>query len=389
VSNAIKFTHHGGVTITVRRLEDVSKGIVLSIAVRDTGIGIAVEAQARLFAPFAQADASVSRRYGGTGLGLSIVKSLVNTMGGRLHLESNPGQGSKFTVVLEFGVADAVAEKIPMSCPPAMREQTLNGVRILVVDDSDINLDVTKRILETDGALASTANNGLVAVEILRAQPMDFDVVLMDVQMPVLDGHEATQIIRVDLGLVDLPIIALTADALSSERQRAIASGMDDLIIKPVDRQTLAGSIGRHVEISALKASTPLDSNEAKPLTSAGSHWPQIQGIDSVEARARLCDDYGLFISNVKRLLDEFSDLAIPITALDAANLGAHCARLHKLTGSASLLAAKPIQKLAADARAALVSGNSLHAQELLSVLAVELNILRQSAAEVLEIAAI
>ena len=221
LSNAIKFTEVGGVELSVHRLPAKSALIGLCFVVKDTGIGIAADVQARLFSPFMQADASITRRYGGTGLGLSIVKHMAKLLGGDVVVASTPGVGSEFRVTLDFTPGPLeVPSNVPASAA-ATGERSLAGVRVLAVDDSDINLDVAKRILELQGAHVSLAGNGQEAFERLRAEPAAFDVVLMDVQMPVLDGHAATRRIRVELGMVDLPIIALTAGALSRERPKA------------------------------------------------------------------------------------------------------------------------------------------------------------------------
>ncbi|MFC0134326.1 hybrid sensor histidine kinase/response regulator [Massilia eurypsychrophila] len=270
LSNAIKFTERGGVKLRIRRLAATSTHITLSFVVQDTGIGIAPEVRARLFAPFAQADSSITRRFGGTGLGLSIVQRLVKLMGGEVGLDSTPGAGSEFRVVLDFAMAapEALARLAVSSAAPG--EHALLGVRILVVDDSTINRDGTKYILELEGAQVWLASNGQEAFDRLQAEPRAFDVVLMDLQMPVLDGHEATRRIRLELGLADLPIIAVTADALRSQRQRATAAGMNDYIVKPFDAPALVSSILRHV----------------KPTRDRLIR--QLEGIDLSDARARL-----------------------------------------------------------------------------------------------------
>ena len=246
LSNAIKFTERGGVTLRVRLLRSSSTGSTLSFTVRDTGIGIDPAAQARLFTPFIQGDESITRRYGGTGLGLSIINRLSTLMGGSVDFTSTLGVGSEFCVTLEFAPATAESLAATQPAPVPRGGRPLAGVRVLVVDDYDLNQVVTQRILEQAGALVWVANNGQHAYEELALQPGQFDVVLMDVQMPILDGYEATRRIRCDLGLSDLPIIALTAGALSSERQRAAAAGMDGFLIKPFDAVTLILSVMRH-----------------------------------------------------------------------------------------------------------------------------------------------
>ena len=227
------------------------------------------------------------------------------------------------------------------------------------------------------------AHNGQAACHRLRAEPYDFDVVLMDVQMPVLDGYGATQHIRAELGLVDLPIIALTAGALSSERQRAFAAGMDDFIIKPFDAPTLITSILRHVRLSVLQAATPTDALTGPPAPETFP-WPEIAGIDSTDARVRLCDDFGLFVSNLKRLLDEFADTSFPRTLEAGAALTAYAARMHKLTGTAGMLGANAIQQLAADARAACTAGEIKIVERLAEALGGELERLAAGAGPVL-----
>jgi light-regulated signal transduction histidine kinase (bacteriophytochrome)/CheY-like chemotaxis protein len=253
LSNAIKFTERGGVTLGVRVLGSTPTVLKLSFTVRDTGIGIDAAAQARLFTPFIQADESITRRYGGTGLGLSIIGSLAKLMGGTVGFTSTLGVGSEFRVVLGFEPSTVEALAATQPAPVRRGARPLAGVRVLVVDDYDLNLVVSQRILEQAGALVWVANNGQLAYEKLQLQPGNFDVVLMDVQMPILDGYAATRRIRADLGLRELPIIALTAGALSSERQRATAAGMNDFIVKPFDAETLVSGVMRNVAAASYK----------------------------------------------------------------------------------------------------------------------------------------
>jgi CheY-like chemotaxis protein len=386
LSNAVKFTERGGVTLSVTRTDDDT---TLCFFVRDTGIGISADAQKHLFAPFAQADASITRRYGGTGLGLSIVKRLVNLLGGEVLLESTSGVGSEFTVNLKFAPAPEGSPEPPTSNSQIRGERALGGLRILVVDDSDINLEVTRRILELHGAHVELAGNGLEAYKRLEMHPQDFDVILMDVQMPVLDGYAATHRIRTELGMVDIPIIALTAGALSSERQRAVRAGMDDFIVKPFNARTLAASIERHCQIAGRQAATPIaQPPEHKPEAVA---WPQIDGIDPKDARESMCDDFALFRSSLRRLLDEFCDIDLPASS-DADRsepLAALAARMHKLSGSAGMLGAHGIGRLAAETRAACVAGQVKTVESLVEALAIQLHRLRRSAAPMFDMARI
>jgi PAS domain S-box-containing protein len=379
LSNAIKFTRRGGVTLRVRRLPGASQRVTLAFIVQDTGIGILPEVQERLFAPFAQADASITRRFGGTGLGLSIVKRLVDLLSGKMTLKSTPGVGSEFTIVLDFSLASPEALTRLRASPDEPGEHALLGLRVLVVDDNDINLDVTKRILELKGAQVWLARNGQEAFERIQMEPQAFDVVLMDVQMPVLDGHGATRRIRLELGLTELPIIALTADALSSERQRASVAGMDDYIIKPFDAHALVGSILRHVKprhetlVGTMSAALRIDGLVSLP-------WPQIEGIDSKDVRERLMDDADLFLTMLRRLLDEFPNVAIPSAAENSAAFAAHAGRLHKLKGCAGTLGARAIQQAAGEAEAACGEGDVVRAGHLTNLLNTLLRDLEESA---------
>jgi len=383
LSNAVKFTEHGVIELRVRMLAITAKHATLSFAVQDTGIGIAPEVQKQLFAPFAQADASITRRFGGTGLGLSIVKRLASLMGGHVSLESTPGVGSVFSVVLDFALASPDAVARLEALPAAPGERALLGMRVLVVDDSDINLEVTKRILELEGAKVVLASNGQEAFDFLEVQPHAIDVVLMDVQMPVLDGHDATRRIRLELNLADLPIIALTAGALSSERQRATAAGMDDYLVKPFDAQSLVASILRRVSpvngrpVQAIAGSPDTPTPEALP-------WPEIEGIDGLDVRERLGNDFGLFRSMLKRLLDEFSDVSIPISVEGPVELAVHASRMHKLRGSAGILGAKGIHQLAGEAEAACAAGNVERSVDLATRLVIKLQRLGECAAPLL-----
>ncbi|MFM2067405.1 MAG: hypothetical protein RLZZ584_2314 [Pseudomonadota bacterium] len=383
IANAIKFTERGGVTLQVTCLARQADTVRLRLAVRDTGIGIAPEVQARLFVPFAQADSSITRRYGGTGLGLSIVKRLVTLMGGQVGVSSTPGVGSEFAVELELALAEPGELPGPEVLADTADERALAGIRVLVVDDSDINLDVSRRILELQGARVELAGNGQEALELLKADPAAFDLVLMDVQMPVLDGHDATRLIRLHEGLHRLPIIALTAGGLSSERQRALDAGMDDFVVKPFDTRALVACILRHVRPGGVE--WPGAAQAAALSAVATAHeapaWPEIEGIDSADARARASGDLALFRAILERLINEYADLAVPTSADDAAVLARHAARLHKLRGSAGMLGATAIHQLAGEAEVACQGGDGERAAYFVNRLVVQLQRLAHSAA--------
>ncbi|MFM9913734.1 MAG: ATP-binding protein [Methylophilaceae bacterium] len=239
VSNAIKFTARGSVEVKIEKRAQTDDMLELECSVHDTGIGLSVEQQVRLFKPFSQADNSVTRKFGGTGLGLSICKELVELMGGKIHVVSAPDKGSTFT----FNVHLLVATEQALAKIAKPVAQNLTGMRVLLVEDNQVNQLVAKTLLTRAGIDVTVANDGKLAVEIL-ALPHAFDLVLMDIQMPNMDGIEATRAIRRELKL-DLPIVALTAHAIEEERQRCEDAGMNGHISKPINPQELLETIGQ------------------------------------------------------------------------------------------------------------------------------------------------
>ncbi len=245
LANALKFTEHGSVRLLARRQGSGADERV-RVEVHDSGPGIAQDVQARLFKPFTQADESTTRRFGGTGLGLSICRELAQLMGGDVGVISQPGEGACFWVELKLPLADAPEAK-PEPAPP----HDLKGLRVLLVEDNVVNMLIGVAMLERWGAIVEQAVDGQQAVDAVRqaqAQHQPFDLLLMDLQMPVMSGYEATRAIRA-LGALGgarrLPIIALTAAALVSEREQAIEAGMDDFLTKPIDTDKLRATLGR------------------------------------------------------------------------------------------------------------------------------------------------
>jgi CheY-like chemotaxis protein len=242
VGNAIKFTEQGAVAISAshRALDD--RMIELRIEVSDTGVGIPPEVQQRLFTPFTQADTSVSRKYGGTGLGLAICKQLCQTMGGNIGIESRPGHGSRFwfTVRCRIGGTPVIA------APPLAPVIAVNAsaVEILVADDNDILRSLISKLLARRGYRADLVCNGREAVE--AVQRKRYHLVLMDMQMPVMDGIAATEAIRALKGPDHrVPIIALTANALVGQREICLAAGMNGFLTKPIQPDALYEAILR------------------------------------------------------------------------------------------------------------------------------------------------
>jgi len=228
VSNALKFTSQGEVRLSLTALPAMSSGNVV-IAVSDTGPGLSEAQQAKLFSAFVQADASTSREFGGTGLGLAICRQLTTLMGGEIELQSRLGEGSTFRVKLHLPLAEPVAADAP-----AAEMAGLIGRRILVVDDNAINLTVARAILEAAEATVATAADGVQALELMNTE--GFDVVLMDVHMPRMGGIEALKRVRAgEAGPRDIPIVAMTADAMAGVDAELMAHGFDDVAAKPVN----------------------------------------------------------------------------------------------------------------------------------------------------------
>ena len=239
VNNAVKFTSNGGVEISVRAALPGS-GVDLSFVVSDSGIGIPAAAQGTIFEKFRQVDASTTRRFGGTGLGLSISRHLARLMGGDLTVESEIGKGSQFRFRVPVATTRAAAKAdTPVT---AVNAVTLAGLQVLVVEDNLVNQRVAQALLQRLGAMVVLAGNGLEAVE--KCRQREFDVVLMDCHMPEMDGYAATREIRKLAGAIcRVPIMALTAGVSGEERRKAVQSGMDGFLAKPVNREELAAAL--------------------------------------------------------------------------------------------------------------------------------------------------
>jgi PAS domain S-box-containing protein len=241
-SNAIKFSARGSVKVSARALHGFGPDTLVRFEVQDGGIGIDRADLDRLFTPFHQADPSTTRRYGGTGLGLAISKQLAELMGGEVGVESEPGKGSTFwfTARLANGAQGAAGGAAP---PPAQAGQLLAGVAVLLVEDNEFSQQVGRELLEAALATVVVANNGAEALDLMRQQR--FDCVLMDVQMPVMDGYEATRRIRNDPQLRDAIVIAMTANAGVDDRARCVAVGMNEFVTKPIAPELLYAAINR------------------------------------------------------------------------------------------------------------------------------------------------
>ena len=240
LGNAIKFTEQGSVGLALL-LKGVEQGRArISVAVTDTGIGMNPEQVQRLFHPFTQADGSITRRFGGTGLGLSISQSLLKLMGSEgLQVSSQPGAGSVFSFEFELPVLEEAALAQATLQQPQIGPDTLQGVDVLLVEDNRTNIELAVAVLQGMGAQVSIATNGQQALDLLERLGPDFDLVLMDMQMPVMDGLTATRAIRANPAWAQLPIVAMTANAYESDRQACLKAGMNEFLTKPLQRTRL------------------------------------------------------------------------------------------------------------------------------------------------------
>ena len=262
LSNAIKFTEVGRIRVDL----DWQSGTAV-LLVEDSGIGMSEAQLARLFVPFEQAESATTRRYGGTGLGLSITRNLVEMMGGRIEVASQPARGTRFTChfpapAAEAGLIGSAAAGAELSDDGAH----LAGLRILIVDDTEVNRLVLQEMLTEDGALVTLAASGREAIEAIRCD-RGIQIVLMDVQMPGMDGCDATRAIhRI---VPDLPVIAQTAHAMQEERLRCLAAGMVDLVTKPIDYRQLLRVVGKVLDLSFELVARPVETSDADlPLPS-------------------------------------------------------------------------------------------------------------------------
>lgn len=302
LSNAVKFTEEGRVVLGCARIQDLEDTVTLRFEVSDTGIGITPEQERRLFRSFTQADTSTTRRYGGTGLGLAISKQLVELMGGEIRVESEPGIGSTFSFTLPLAKQPEGAVALPAvtkPLTPSSVEPKKRSARVLVAEDTLTNRMVAVELLKRRGYDVDVVSNGAEAVEAFSST--SYAAILMDIQMPKMDGYEATARIRQREGEQrHTPIIAMTAHALQSDREKALSSGMDDYLSKPVRPEQLDRVLERWILQAPRK-------RKASSRTTGGTSAPDDSLDQTVLADLRMIQQEG-GANIVEMLIESFLD---------------------------------------------------------------------------------
>ncbi|MGV7224635.1 MAG: ATP-binding protein, partial [Nitrospinales bacterium] len=346
VSNAFKFTEKGQISVSVKRKSITQNTAEILFRVEDTGIGIAADIQDQLFDAFIQADSSITRKYGGTGLGLTISKKIIEMMGGNIWVESTPKAGSSFFFTVKFKIASNEDNRKRLVHPQLKDRKVsmdnilpgeFDDVRILLVEDNPVNQMVATEVLNIPDFSVDTAINGIEAVKAVKGDT--YDVVLMDIQMPQMDGLQATKIIRKKLNMHDLPIIAMTAHAMKGDRDKCFDAGMNGYIAKPIDCKELFAVLRENIPEAKL---TRLKQIKRPPLrcefdsTSSGIDVKDgLNRIGSYEKYKKILQE---FFKDNKNVHQEFHKLVIN-NKFKAAQLKAHA-----LKGAAGNVSAKNIQ---------------------------------------------
>ncbi len=356
-SNAVKFTNQGKIQIAVTELARDDSSIELEFSVCDTGIGMDTEKLNAIFQPFSQADTSTTRKFGGTGLGLTISSQLIEKMGSSIDVESEPGIGSTFYFRLSFPLLKE--EELPDQPENLVQRsyKQLSNTRVLLVEDNEINRELATEILKRNQLVVDTAIHGQDALEKLKQR--DYDLVLMDIQMPIMDGYETTWAIRKQLKRGNLPIIALTASTSSVVREKCMRAGMDDYISKPIDIHELMEKIDKIInpvlqKFATKPTSTPLSKAAVAP------DFQHLPGIDASQAMQRLAlnqEDYlrllKKFAANHRQDMKQINDLVL------AEKWEAACRIAHTLKGLSSTIGATQLSVNATQLEQALKTGST------------------------------
>jgi len=301
ISNALKFTHGGSIQINCNLEKKSTKALSVRIDVIDTGIGIPTDKLTKIFESFSQADASVTRKYGGTGLGLTIVKQLVELQKGKITVKSEEDAGSTFSIIIPYAIGsqNAVEEKSLIVDRLKADQTSLKGLRVLLAEDNDINRLYATSILKMWDCRTETAENGYVALEKVRNN--DYDIILMDIQMPVMDGFESTKAIKMSgASKNQIPIIALTANANPNDITRCLNAGMNECISKPFTPENLFSVLVKYGKLKSTESKAIVPSDEEKVDL---SYLRKI----SNNNKAFIDDIINSFVTNTPKALEEIA----------------------------------------------------------------------------------
>jgi two-component system sensor histidine kinase/response regulator len=354
-SNAIKFSHQGCIKLNVEIALQESEAITLRFSVQDQGIGIAPAQQEKLFKPFSQADASTTRNFGGTGLGLSICKGLVEKMGGHIWLESEAGIGSTFYFTARLPLNDRAAPVVDEPQSEASLPHW-EGKRVLLVEDNEFNQQIASEMLSEFGLKVELAENGLQAIQKIETET--FDLVLMDIQMPVMDGCAATQHIRKQTRFDALPIVALTANVMSHERTLYEQFGMNDTLAKPLELSALLASLTRWLPKPDLVFERAQAEASPKPIRPPESiELPSYPGINSAPVIQRMRGNINTFKRFVSLFPTQFSEAILPLQqALNQQDFATARRLAHTIKGAAATIGAEHLSECAGQLEASCKS---------------------------------
>ncbi len=366
LNNAIKFTDHGIVTLTVTGVQPnlKRKRITIIYRVTDTGIGMSKEQQRHIFESFTQADSTTTRNYGGTGLGLAICKGLVMNMNGTISIKSRPGRGSTFTVSIPCRVSDmSLVQSESNNCKSSQEIRnenneicSLQGLGLLLVEDNTINQQVASELLEKEGIDVTVAQNGKEAIDVMEKRGWDsFDLILMDLQMPVMDGYEATKKI---VTKTKTPIVAMSADVVHGVRERVQSAGMCDYIAKPINVSQLYRVIAAYTNRKPVLTQSKV--NEQSPM-------PQVKrqtGINSENALNNLNGNIELYCSLLESFLGSMSRYPVQVEGmLHEGKVNDALRLIHTMKGVAVNLGLEGLEPLCADAQSAIKQSGAFNEQ--------------------------
>ena len=373
-SNAIKFSQQGGtINLSIRVQDLTKKNCTFKVSVKDSGIGISVEDEGRLFQSFNQLDSSSSKNYGGTGLGLSISKQLVEELGGEIGVVSTPGLGSTFWFTFQAAMTDAPPKSTETEYRPAHKAKVKNP-KILLVDDNQINRNVASKILTKSGCVITEASGGQMAIDLVNKST--YDLIFMDIQMPEMDGIEATYRLK-SLELDDLPpIIAMTAYSMEEDREKFLGQGMDDYLPKPIKGEKLIQTIKKWTHYEPVRVNSNLPSDKTERLIVNQNTLNQLRKFGGLKM--------------IEETLTEFDEEATMLVSSALANaidkeyneLKGH---MHTLKGNAGTLGVERLADLAAKVEKSIKENIFEDVESLLNQLQKELELFKSSYKKILE----